>query len=247
MSPRRHAEEVMGTVFSFAVVGGDDSATEEACRFLHQVDRDFSTWIEDSWISRLRRGDVELAAAPAVIQEVHGLCLEALRASRGWFDPWRQPGGFDPTGLVKGWATERAAEMLRGAGAAAAMVNGAGDIACFGRPRPDRDWRIGLEDPFDPSRIAMVVQGWPAVATSGTYQRGPHLIHPTSGLPALSVRAATVIGPRLWLADALATAAAVAGARAGMEMVEEVEGYELLVVGEDGRRSRTSGFAAEAA
>jgi len=237
----------MGTVFSITVMGGPDLATAAACAFLHQADQDFSPWIQDSWISRIRRGEVDLAAAPAPIREVHGLCLEALRVTDGWFDPWRLPGGFDPTGLVKGWAAERAAEMLRDSGAAAAMVNGAGDIACFGRPDPERDWRVGLEDPFDPSRIAMVVEGWPAVATSGTYQRGLHLIRPASGRPAVSVRAATVVGPRLWLADALATAAAVAGVGAGMEMVEAVDGYELLVVGEDGRRSWTSGFTAEAA
>jgi len=237
----------MGTVFSLAVVGGDDMAIERACRFLHHVDDVFSTWIEDSWISRIRRGEAELEDAPDIVSEVHGLCLEALRTSRGRFDPWRLPGGFDPTGLVKGWAAERAARQLQEAGATAAMVNGAGDIACFGRPDLAREWRIGLEDPFDPSRIAMVVEGWPAVATSGTYQRGLHLIDPTSGRPAFGVRAATVVGPALWLADALATAAAASEVTAGIEMVKAVEGYELLVVDEDGRRTFTPGFVAAAA
>ncbi|MHB1923118.1 MAG: FAD:protein FMN transferase [Acidimicrobiales bacterium] len=247
MTVERRAEEVMGTVFSFTVKGGDAAATQAACDFLHQVDRDFSTWIKDSWISRIRRGEAGIDSAPGPIQEVNRLCLEALRVTGGWFDPWRLPGGYDPTGLVKGWATEQAADLLRRAGAEAAMVNGAGDIACFGRPSPERAWRVGLEDPFDVSRIALVVEGWPAVATSGTYQRGPHLISPASGLPAAGVRAATVVGPRLWLADALATAAAVAGAEAGLEMVEAMDGYEALVVGDDGGRHWTSGFRAGAA
>ena len=111
------------------------------------------------------------------------LCRQARAASGGWFDPWRLPGGVDPTGLVKGWAAELALAELRGS-AAAAMVNAGGDIAVFGEPEPGQQWRIGIRDPLSADRLlAVVALGGHdrAVATSGAYERGAHVLDPGSG------------------------------------------------------------------
>jgi hypothetical protein len=63
-----------------------------------------------------------------------GWCARAEELTGGWFDAWAMPGGVDPTGLLKGWAAQRAADTLRAAGPPAAMDNAAGDIASDGRP-----------------------------------------------------------------------------------------------------------------
>ena len=134
----------MGTVVSFHVdagecrVGDARAAVAAACARLHELDDIFSTWKPGSPMSLFRAGRVRLEDAPTEMALVLRLCEEAKALSQGWFDPWAMPGGFDPTGLVKGWATEQALAILRLAGVEAAIVNGGGDVALFGLPDDTR-------------------------------------------------------------------------------------------------------------
>ena len=160
---RNHVEEVMGTVVSFVVPMGDmperrvTNALKDACRVLHEADEVFSTWNRASPMSRVRRGELALTDAPPVMREVLATCELARELSGGWFDPWAMPGGVDPTGLVKGWAAQRAAGELRSAGITSAMVNAAGDIVALGEREPGRAWRVGVRDPRRPERLAFIV------------------------------------------------------------------------------------------
>lgn len=238
----KHVERVMGTAVSFDVRGGTPGAVAEACRILHTADAVFSTWEPDSPMSRLRRGELSVGEAPGEIAEVLDLCAVAKRMSGGWFDPWAMPGGVDPTGLVKGWAAQRAADSLREAGAEAAMVNAAGDIVTFGEPEPGRPWRLGIRDPREPDRIAWVVavrDG--AVATSAAYERGDHVLDPHTGAPARAALSATVTGPDLTLADALATGLLAAGV-AGLPLIDVLPGYNALLVEPGGETRLTDEF-----
>ena len=131
-------------------------------------------------MSRLRRGEVTLDQVPPEVADVLDACRTARVLTDGWFDPWALPGGVDPTGYVKGWAAERALDALRVPGVAAAVVNAAGDIASFGGRAPSTPFRFGVVDPVDRSRTAFVVEHTGAVATSGTYERGQHLVDPHS-------------------------------------------------------------------
>jgi FAD:protein FMN transferase len=234
-----HAEHVMGTVVSFTVVPGDVPAAAvrasvgAACAGLHEADAVFSTWDAGSPVSRLRRGEATLGAMPPEVAEVLDLCGLAAAASGGWFDPWAMPGGVDPTGLVKGWAVERAAAGLRRAGVAAALVNGGGDLTAFGSPGPGQRWRAGIRHPWRAGALACVVEVRGAVATSAAYERGGHLIDPATGQPAGGVASATVTGPSLAMADALATALAVGGDGA-LAAIGTIEGYGGYLIRADG-------------
>jgi FAD:protein FMN transferase len=222
---------------------GTTIALRRAIATLHEADDVFSTWKAGSPMSRLRRGEIRLEQAPREIAEVLALCENARDASGGWFDPWRLPGGVDPTGLVKGWAAQRALGVLRDAGAAGAMVNAGGDIAVFGEPHDGEPWRIGIRDPRSADGLLCVVaiRSTGALATSGTYERGAHIVDPATGRPATDVLSATVAGPDLSLADALATAVVASGGRV-LERIARLPGYSALVVdGEFGVRA-TSGF-----
>jgi thiamine biosynthesis lipoprotein len=238
----------MGTVVTIDVWTTDSGAGGEVSRqldtaraVLRRADAVFSTWQPDSPVSRLRRGEIALEQAPAEVSEVLELCAVARELSRGWFDPWAMPGGVDPTGYVKGWAAQRALGAFRASGIAGAIVNAAGDIASFGGLGDGNPFRAGITDPFAPQRLAEVVCLTGAIATSGTYERGDHLIDPHSGRLIARAASASVTGPDLGLADALATAVAVAG-EAGLDVIEAIDGYEALVIAPDGSRRWTDHF-----
>lgn len=248
----RHSEPVMGTVVSIDVrprgmpMVATRAAVAAACELLHRADDVFSLFQPDTPLSRLLRGEIELADCPPEVAQVVALCEQAKLASGGWFDPWLLPGGFDPTGLVKGWAAREAAHVLEAAGIGAGMVNAAGDIATFGTPSQRDAWRVGVRSPESAELLACVVElRGGAVATSGLYERGAHIWDVVAGRPAAGVLSATVCGPDLALADALATGLVAAGS-AGLDAVV-VAGYEALLLLADGKSVNTAGFTAPAA
>lgn len=240
----------MGTVVSFCLRRGhlDERAARDAlkssCATLHEADEELSTWKPESALSRLRRGELDLADVPPCLAEVLRRSAVARELSDGWFDPWRMPGGVDPTGLAKGWIAEQALERLRLAGIGAAMVNAGGDVVAFGEPEPGRSWRIGIQDPHTADRFVAVVELGGAVATSGAYERGHHVLDPHSNLPARGLLSASVTGPDLALADALSTGLFAAG-EGSLDSIESVPDYEALVVRHDGALVATPGFRAQ--
>nr|WP_308050133.1 FAD:protein FMN transferase [Streptomyces sp. TRM72054] len=234
----RRAEEVMGTVFSFDVRGGDPTAVraalDEAVDGLHRVDAVFSTYREDSQISRLGRGELTVGECDPEVAEVLELAAEAERVSEGWFSTTYE-GRLDPTGIVKGWAVERAARRLAAAGVSGVSVNGGGDVQLLGVPGGARPWRVGVSDPLRPGGLAAVVSAAGAtelaVATSGTAERGAHIVDPRTGRSAVTdLLAVTVVAPRLTWADCWATAAFAMGARNGLAWLESLPGVEALLI-----------------
>jgi thiamine biosynthesis lipoprotein len=211
-----------------------------ACAELHQADEMFSTWRADSPMSRVRQGALSVRDAPAVVAEVLALCEQVRDATGGWFDPWSMPGGVDPTGLVKGWAAERALAVLLRAGVHGALVNAGGDLCAAGRPSGGERWRVGVRHPWRPDALACIVHLDAAMATSATYERGPHLVDPRTGRPGARAASGTVLGPDLAVADALATALAVGGDEV-YEMVADLDGYDAYLVRRDGTEAWTEG------
>jgi thiamine biosynthesis lipoprotein len=243
-----HEEHVMGTVVTIDIYRGDfddhsllESSIEAAIAILHDADQHFSTWKSESPLSRIRRGDLDVDDAPAIIGEVLQQCVVARTFSEGWFDPWAMPGGVDPTGLVKGWAAQRALEALRHDTIDGAIINAAGDIASFGGPTANRRFRVGIANPANPRSLACIVESPGAVATSGSYERGQHLFDPRQGLFSTRVASGTVVGPELGMADALATALVIGGAEV-LDILERMDNFEGLIIDDDGTLLGTTGF-----
>jgi FAD:protein FMN transferase len=238
----------MGTVVSFDVpdwagASADGGVLGRAIQWLHWVDATFSPFRDDSDVSRFGRGSLTLAECAPELAEVLAACADVSALSGGYFTV--RPGGrLDPSGYVKGWAIERAAEMLTAAGSAEHSVNGGGDIQCVGDHGPGQPWRVGIADPLRPGSLALVVIGQDfAVATSGVAERGPHIINPHTGQPATGLASITVVGARLAPTDAYATAAFAMGP-AAREWVESLDGYEAFAVTPGGETWQTSGFGA---
>src|SRR4051794_13011307 len=238
-----HVEHCMGTVFTIDVRDPGDWSTPvaEVVAWLHRVDRTFSTYREDSAIRRLQRGELRLEDAQPDVVAVLDLCREFERRTGGAFTSTPH-GVVDPTGLVKGWAIERASELLRRSGSRNHAVNGGGDMQLAGETAPGRPWRVGISDPADRQRLIAVVSGRDrAVATSGVAERGRHIVDPRTGTAADRLTSVTIVGPHLTDADAYATAAFAMG-DASTPWIEGLAGYQGLVVDTAGRTSQTSGF-----
>ena len=230
----------MGTVVSFDVRFADESqrapmlvAVMSAVAWLHRVDEVFSTYRSDSQISRLGRGELRLAECDVDVAEVLDLCAEIGRESDGYFSS-TYGGRLDPTGLVKGWAVQRASEILAAAGSRHHCVNGGGDIQALGGLAIDSPWVIGISHPLQRDGFASVVRmTGGAVATSGTAERGAHVVDPHTGQPAERLASVTVVGFDLIRSDAYATAAVAMGGSA-RAWLESRPGYEGFAVAADG-------------
>lgn len=222
-----------------------DQAAQHLYAELHEADRVFSLYRPDSTLSRLSRGELRLVDAGEDVGAVAARCDWARELTAGRFDATRPDGVWDPAGLVKGWAAERAAGRLVDVPDVDWCLNAGGDVlvsSATGEP-----FTVGIQDPRDASRVAATVTcALGAVATSGTAARGAHLYDPGTGRAAgnrwLSI---SVAGPSLEIADVLATAAFIAG-EAWVAVVHLVPAYEGLAVGADGALMSTSGWAAMA-
>ena len=223
------------------VVDGD--VLERMFDALRFVDATFSTYKDDSEISRLNRGELALADAHPDVREVLDRC-EALRVeTNGYFDVRAEAADvIDPSGLVKGWAVDRAAAILADAGLRNFAVNVAGDMRLRGRAVPELCWSVGIQHPLEPGSIAAVVEANDlAVATSGAYARGGHVLDPHTRRPSDGVLSVTIVGPELATADAYATAAFAMG-EAGIHWTARLRGYAALTILADERVLSTPGF-----
>ena len=246
-------EEIWGTAIGLDVRDRLPAGVlDDVFTWFHRVDDLFSTWRDDTEISRLARGDLRLEDASIEVRDVLKLCAAVKTDSRGAFDiafaadarVEPRPGfaGLDPSGLVKGWALERAAEIVTAGGGRNFTINAGGDVLTRGQPAPRAKWRVGIQHPWSRAAVAAVVEGCDlAVATSGRYERGEHIISPMTGTHPSGLMSVTVIGDDLALADAYATAAIVLG-RDGMEWIATIPGVEALGISDQQEVITTTGF-----
>jgi thiamine biosynthesis lipoprotein len=193
-----------------------DGAVAEVREWLETVEAALSPYRAHSDLCRWRTGELPIPGCSPLLAEVAEAVAALEDVTDGGFRPYDRLGRFDPTGYVKGWAVERAAAILTGAGITEASIGIGGDIQMVGRANPGRPWRVAVTDPADERRIIAVVEapgegGAFAVATSGSAQRGDHIWSApgrqrrgaTSVDPLASI---TVVGPDLGRVDAFATA-----------------------------------------
>ncbi len=239
----------MGTAVSFDIRSPvpESSVLDRAVQWLHEVDATFSTHRLDSEISRLALGELQLAEVGSRTREVLDRCVTLEQRTRGAFNAFAVPApngtNLDPSGLVKGWSIEVAATILTEGGAANFTVNAGGDIVLRGRPSPDRGWRVGIRHPERADRQARVVElsGPVGLATSGSYERGAHIVDSRTPMGSMGLASASVLGPDLGEADAFATALFVMGVE-GLEWIEEQPGYEAYLITVDHQTCWSTGF-----
>ena len=155
-------------------------------------------------------------------------------------------------GIAKGYAVDRAAAVLRKAGFPDSLVAGAGDIMASGT-KYGSPWRLAVQDPRGErgQSLGTVALRDAAISTSGDYERFQmvggvryhHIMDPRTGWPARGSMSVSVLAPTAEQTDALATTLFVLGPEKGLALAREL-GVDALIIGDDGRRHATDGFAA---
>ncbi len=257
----RHTEFCMGTVFRF--VGRTDlpedlvnKVIDEAVSVLHEADQIFSLYKHDSPLSKLARGECSVNDCPEVVSTTWDQCEQWTELTDGWFSPFTPEHTFDPSGLVKTWAAENAANVLERNGLTDFAMNAGGDIRLSQEIASGVPLQIGISKPItiaSPDAGVLTVvnlngTAFRAVATSGTAERGDHIWNPKLGSAwANSSSQVTVVANDVITADVWATALFAAGTNA----LELVEKYNLanpnqiavLIVGLDGELTASKNFS----
>ena len=221
---------------------------DEVFAYLTYTDEKFSFFKPTSEVSAINRGELAPDRWSADMKEIFAGAEDTKRITGGYFDIVTPSGTFDPSGIVKGWAIEKAAQLLRARGVRNFYVEIAGDIAVGGVNAYDESWRIGIENPLkapgqtEREVVKVVRLSDKGIATSGTYRNGAHIYDPHEKRPPVGeIVSLTVIGPNVYEADRFATAAFAMG-RSGIEFIERLEGFEGYQIDDKGTAIMTSGF-----
>ena len=214
---------------------------ESIFRYFTSIDERYSTYKESSEISQINAGLPQREWSDEM-KTVLKLCAETKRLTKGYFDI-EHDGQLDPSGLVKGWAINNAAAMLREMGVKGFYIEAGGDIQVDGLNADGQSWQIGIRNPFATTEIVKVVGLTnTGIATSGAYIRGDHIYNPHKPEKKPSVvRSLTVIGSNVYEADRFATAA-YAMDEAGIGLIDFMPGLEGYMIDRDSKATLTRGF-----
>ncbi len=142
-------------------------------------------------------------------------------------------------GIGKGYAADKAKQILQNLGIKSGIVNAAGDLITWGEQLNGSAWTIGIADPEQSSRpFSSLNISNMAIATSGNYEkfviidskRYSHTIDPKTGLPVSGIKSVSIICPSAELADALATPVVVMGVKVGLNLINQLKHVECVII-----------------
>lgn len=149
--------------------------------------------------------------------------------------------GFGAIG--KGFAADKAKELLINRGVEAGIINASGDLTTWGKQPDSSPWMVGITNPLNQDKV---FSWFPldnnAVVTSGNYEkyaefngkRYTHIIDPRTGWPATGLASVTIFAPKAELADALATSVFVMGIETGLDFINQLPSIECVIVDDQG-------------
>jgi FAD:protein FMN transferase len=152
-------------------------------------------------------------------------------------------------GIGKGYAAEKAKQVLLAKGITSGIVNAAGDLTAFGHQPSGQPWTIGIAAPDNPNHHPFSTLNITdtSVATSGNYEkfavingkRYSHTIDPKTGFPVSGIKSVTIICPNAEIADAMATPVMVMGIKAGLDLINQIKNIACIII-DDSDRIHTS-------
>ncbi|GGE41932.1 thiamine biosynthesis lipoprotein [Pedobacter psychrotolerans] len=145
-------------------------------------------------------------------------------------------------GIGKGYAADKAKQVLQQKGIKSGIVNAAGDLITWGTQANGQPWTVGIADPEQTNRpFSSLKISDMAIATSGSYEKNvtingkrySHTIDPKTGLPVTGVKSVSIICPSAELADALATPVIVMGVKVGLELINQIKHVACIIIDDD--------------
>lgn len=163
---------------------------------------------------------------------------------------------IDLGGIAKGYAVDRAIEILKFKGIAHGTVSAGGDSRLLG-DKMGQPWRVGIKNPRPHSKDDGVITLLPlsdsSVSTSGDYERYfmdkktgervHHIINPKTGKSASEVMSVTILGPLGVDTDALSTSVFVLGVKDGLALINNMPGFDTLIIDKQGKAFYSQGLA----
>ncbi|WP_231391017.1 MULTISPECIES: FAD:protein FMN transferase [unclassified Aquimarina] len=149
--------------------------------------------------------------------------------------------GFGAIG--KGYAADKAKNLLISKGVHAGIINASGDMNTWGKQPDGSEWKVAITNPLNKNNaFALLPVVEKAVVTSGNYEkyvildgkRYSHIIDPRTGYPSTGIVSATVFAPKAELADALATSVFVMGIETGLNRINQLNGIECIIIDDQG-------------
>ena len=249
----QHSFETMGTMVSIRIADAelDEHATDDsAIAVLNEIEHKFaelnqmfSLYLVDSEISAVARGELALADSSQQMREEYARALAWREKTDGAFTPHRPDGVIDLSGTIKAVAIEAAAQLLTDAGFVNFSVNVGGDLTTSGNQAEDEEgWITGIVDPQNRGTLIAAVRvnsEFPAMATSGTAERGQHIwLRPETTKDFVQ---ATVIAADIITADVLATAI-ISGGQASLDHITQDFAVAVMTVAPDGALQANARF-----
>jgi thiamine biosynthesis lipoprotein len=159
---------------------------------------------------------------------------------------------IDLGGIAKGYIVDKTFQFLKSNGIKNGLINAGGDIYCWGFNEKGEKWKIGIENPFEESKIIGIFEITDkGIATSGNYKRYleikkkkiGHIINPRTGLPTgENIASVTVIANDCTIADGFATGIFVLGIEKGLKVINKLKDVECLIIDKNGKIYTSSGF-----
>jgi FAD:protein FMN transferase len=223
----RQVEFIMGMPITVDIPSCDDTQVfDSVFKRLRAIDERFSPYKNDSELCRFQKKEIQEKKLSAEFKKIMSACEDAKKQTGGFFSAYFS-GKYDPSGYVKGWAISEAGKVIEKNGFKTYCIGAGGDI--LARSDSGKIWNIGIQDPTDKTKLADTISGKNiAVATSGNYERGKHIMDPKTGRPADTFLSVSIIGPDIIMADILATACFAAG---NIELLDKMfKNYKALTI-----------------
>jgi thiamine biosynthesis lipoprotein len=154
-------------------------------------------------------------------------------------------------GILQGYGVRRAQAVMQQMGIRGGLINGSGDVSCWGHQPDGSGWRIAIGDPARPQSVSswLTVSDL-AVVTAGNYEQYftvggryyGHIINPHTGYPATGLRSVTIICPDVELADALDDAVFVLGPVDGLALINRLKGVSCTLIDDSGKTLVSKGM-----
>ncbi len=153
--------------------------------------------------------------------------------------------------IGKGYAADKAKELLVSKQVIAGIINASGDLTTWGTKTSGEKWLIGISNPLNKDKVFSwlpIVES--SVATSGNYEKFvifdgkkySHIIDPRTGYPSRGINSVSVFTKSAELCDALATAVFIMGKDTGLSLINQLGGTEVIIVDGNNKIHKSSGI-----